>query len=126
MTYSVVMSAPRQLTIAETSVFTRKAASLLSAEEADALYLFLSLNPEAGEVIVGSGGVRKLRWALPGRGKRGGARIIYYYHGETVPLYLLALYAKNERETLTDKEINDLSEFTTKLKAQLLMKERRQ
>ena len=118
------MNVPLQQTIAETPVFQRKAAELLTVEERDALSVFLSLNPEAGDLIVGTGGVRKLRWSLPGRGKSGGARVIYYFHGETVPLYLLTLYAKNERDTLTAQEIHALEKFTTTLKATLQKKER--
>jgi len=62
--------------------------------------------PQAGEIITGPGGVRKVRWALEGRGKRGGARIIYFFHDMNRPLYLLTAYAKNEREDLEKAEID--------------------
>jgi hypothetical protein len=66
-----------------------------------ALVDFVARNPLAGAVVPGTGGVRKLRWGLRGRGKRGGARIIYYFLNESVPLVLISGYAKNEKATLT-------------------------
>jgi hypothetical protein len=56
----------------------------------------------------GTGGVRKLRWALPGSGKRGGVRVIYYYHDERMPLYLFTMFGKSEKDNLSDKEKNGL------------------
>jgi len=67
---------------------------------------FVAANPEAGKIVAESGGVRKLRWGLPGRGKRGGARVIYYYHGEWLPLFQLTAYPKNEKANLTQAERN--------------------
>lgn len=65
---------------------------------------FIAANPEAGDVIPGTGGVRKVRWARAGTGKRGGARVIYFYHDAGRPLYLLMVYAKARRENLTPDE----------------------
>ena len=67
---------------------------------------FVSANPEAGKIIPETGGVRKVRWALAGRGKRGGARLIYYYHSERMPLFLLSAYPKNEKANLSMAERN--------------------
>jgi hypothetical protein len=89
-------------------VFLRDAATLLSEEELFELVTYLSLNPEAGVVIPATGGVRKLRWRLQGRGKRGGARVIYFYYNGTMPHYLFALYAKNAKDDLTEKEKAEL------------------
>jgi len=65
---------------------------------------FIAANPEAGEVIPETGGVRKVRWALAGKGKRGGARVIYYHHSERLPVFLLAAFAKNEKANLSRAE----------------------
>ena len=62
---------------------------------------FLSSNPKSGKLIRGTGGIRKLRWAREGMGKSGGMRIIYYFHSERMPLWLLTLFAKNEHEDLS-------------------------
>ena len=73
--------------------------------ELDELVDYLAFHPTAGDVIPGSGGIRKLRWKLEGRGKRGGARVIYFFHDMEMPLYLFTAYAKNEREDLEQSEI---------------------
>jgi len=73
---------------------------------------YLAHNPTAGELVPGTGGVRKLRWALEGRGKRGGARVIYFYHSADIPLFALTAYAKNERADLSHKDRNDFRRLT--------------
>ena len=88
-------------TIAETTVFARNAAMLLEKDERDALDAFLANDPRAGDLIEGTGGLRKLRWRAQGRGKRGGVRVIYYHFDETVPLLLLTIYGKGERDDLS-------------------------
>jgi hypothetical protein len=88
---------------------TRK---LMDDEERAELVEFLSYHPASGVVIQGTGGVRKLRWGLEGRGKRGGARVIYYFHDMDMPLYILEAYAKNERTDLTQGERNELRQVT--------------
>jgi hypothetical protein len=96
------------MTVVETGRFLKDTLALLSASERDALIAFVGANPEAGQLVPGTGGVRKLRWALSGRGKSGGARVIYYYHSQLLPVFLLAAYAKNEKANLTASERNML------------------
>ena len=88
-------------TVIESSVFAAKARRLLSEAELTGLTLFVAGNPTAGDLIPGTGGARKLRWALQGRGKSGGARVIYFFHNESLPLVLLTIYAKNERANIS-------------------------
>src|SRR5690606_15705132 len=91
-------------TVAETPTFTRQAEKLFSEDEKRELIDFLAGKPHAGDEIPGAGGVRKVRFASSGRGKRGGARIIYYYLDETMPLYALLAYAKNSKTDMTPDE----------------------
>ena len=91
-------------TVAETPIFTRQTEKLFNEDEKRDLIEFLAENPMAGDEIPGTGGVRKLRFAASGRGKRGGARVIYYYLDETMPLYALLAYAKNARSDMTPDE----------------------
>ena len=88
-------------TVSETTAFRRSATAIMGAEEIEALIDFVARNPAAGTVIEGTGGIRKLRWQRPGMGKRGGARVIYYYHDDTMPVLLLLAYAKGVADDLT-------------------------
>lgn len=63
----------------------------------------------------GTGGIRKLRWSAQGRGKSGGVRVIYYYHNESMPLFLLTLFGKGEKANLTKSERNELTKYTSLL-----------
>jgi hypothetical protein len=85
----------------ETSVFTRQIKELVSDDEFASFQIELANDPEAGDVIQGTGGLRKIRMAAKGRGKRGGARVIYYYFTSESEIALLLAYAKNEAEDLT-------------------------
>ena len=76
---------------------------------------YLAYHPTAGDLIPGTGGVRKLRWGLEGRGKRGGARVVYFYHDPDVPIFVLTAYAKNERADLSQQDRNDFRKLTTLL-----------
>lgn len=94
----------------ETRLFTRLVREHLSEDEYAALQQHLIARPEAGDVIPGSGGVRKLRWRGAGRGKRGGLRVIYFLklaHGE---IWLLSLYAKNEAENISATTLRRIKE----------------
>jgi hypothetical protein len=82
-----------------------------SDEELRALQNILLERPDAGPVIPGAGGLRKLRWALAGRGKRGGARVVYYWHGKADRVYLVLAYAKNEQDNLTPDQARQLAKI---------------
>ena len=86
------------------SGFRKAVKKLFSEAELAALIEFLGNHPDKGDVIPGTGGLRKLRWALAGRGKRGGSRVIYYYHRPEWQVLLLTAYAKNEKEDLSQRE----------------------
>lgn len=94
--------------LVETAVFTRQVEAELSDEAYSGLQWQLLLAPARGDLIPGSGGLRKLRLALPGRGKRGGARVIYYWHRSAERIYLLFLYPKNVRSDLTRAQLKVL------------------
>lgn len=103
------------MTVAETPLFLRKAEKLLDEEERTALVMAIAQEPEAGEIMPGTGGVRKLRWALEGRGKSGGARVIFYFHSDRMPVVLLSIYAKNVKVNLSQAERNDLKTLVPEL-----------
>ncbi len=98
-------------TLAETTEYIRRAEKLLSDEERKDVLNYLAEHPKAGDLMEGTGGVRKLRWSRGSQGKSGGVRVIYYFHSESIPLYLLTLFAKNERANLTKTERNELAEL---------------
>jgi RelE toxin of RelE / RelB toxin-antitoxin system len=91
----------RLITVAETTVFIRQAADLWTDAERADFVDFIARNPEAGDLIPESGGVRKVRWSRRGSGKRGGVRVIYFYYNPEMPLYLLMIYAKSRRDDLS-------------------------
>ncbi len=97
------------MTVVETDRFLKDARHLMQGSDQARLVVFVATNPEAGELVPGTGGVRKLRWALQGRGKRGGARVIYYFHNERIPVFLLAAYGKNEKANLSQAERNAIA-----------------
>ena len=96
------------ITVIETNTYKTRVSKLLSVEDRDAVIDFIADNPEAGDIMPGTGGVRKLRIALDGRGKSGGARVIYYYYNQDIPVFLLGLFAKNQKDNLTKSERNKL------------------
>jgi hypothetical protein len=103
---------PAPLTVVETGEFLSAVRKLMDDEERALLVDYLALNPVAGALMPGTGGIRKLRWALEGRGKRGGARVIYFYHDMGLPLFLLTAYAKNDRSDLSQADRNDFKALT--------------
>jgi hypothetical protein len=108
--------ARRLITVAETPLFVRQAASIWQDAEREELVAFIAANPEAGDVIPETGGVRKVRWSRQGAGKRGGVRVIYFYRDGTRPLYPLMVYAKARKEDLTPDEKRAVRETTALLK----------
>jgi hypothetical protein len=102
-------------TVVETVPYLAQVERLLDGDEQAAIVNTVSADPQCGVVIPGTGGVRKLRVAASGRGKRGGARVIYVFGGEDVPVFLLAAFAKNEKSDLSKAERNDLARLTAAL-----------
>lgn len=115
MKYVHFMNAP-PMTVVETAPFLRDAKGLLTDDERAKLVLFLGTNPEAGNLIEDTGGVRKLRWSRKGGGKSGGYRILYYYYSERIPLFMLGIYAKNAKESVDKAEKNIFKKLTTLLR----------
>ena len=103
------------MTVVETPGFLRDAATAMAESERDEVVSFLAANPDAGDVMPDTGGARKLRWRAPGRGKRGGFRVIYYYHNEAIPLFLLNVFAKNEKIDLSAEERSTLRKILSRL-----------
>lgn len=109
--------------VVETEPFLKRAADIWTEEERQDFVDFIASNRMAGDEIPGTGGLRKVRWSRAGMGKRGGARVIYYYYDEAAPIYLLWVYAKGTQEDLTPKEKALLSKLANELKS--INKERR-
>jgi mRNA-degrading endonuclease RelE of RelBE toxin-antitoxin system len=92
----------------ETTSFTRRVVEYLGDEDYARLQWYLLRRPEAGDLIQGSGGLRKVRWAAVGKGKRGGARVIYYLASARGEFFMLDIYAKSEKKDLTPDELKEL------------------
>jgi len=99
------------ITVAEVPEYIRQAEKLLTEAERQDVLSYLAAHPKSGDLIEGTGGIRKLRWGRGGRGKSGGVRVIYYYHSELMPLYLITLFAKNEQDNLSKAERNELAKL---------------
>jgi len=102
-------------TIVELPEFLRKSEKLLTASQRIDIINYLAAHPAAGDIMQGTGGIRKLRWSAHGRGKSGGIRIIYYYHNESIPLFLWTVFGKGEKANLSKGERNELAKFTSLL-----------
>jgi len=105
-----------RITVLQLPRFKAEATALIGPDGIEALAAWVSERPEAGDVIPGSGGVRKLRWAAKGKGKRGGARIIYLYVVVHARIYLIRCYAKNVKTDLTAGEKRQLRQIAAHLK----------
>jgi hypothetical protein len=102
----------------ETATFVRQSEDVWEDAEREAFVNFIAWNPEAGDIIPETGGVRKVRWSRSGKGRRGGARVIYFYHNVDRPLYLLMVYAKARREDLTPDEKQTVRKLAAALKGE--------
>lgn len=91
-------------TVVETTLFIRQASKLFDEDEKKAFIDYLASNPYVGDEIPETGGVRKVRVPASGKGKRGGARVIYYVLDDDAPLYALLVYGKNEKTSLTGRD----------------------
>jgi hypothetical protein len=96
--------------------FKAEAMALIGADGIEGVAVYLINHPDAGDVIPGAGGARKLRWAAKGKGKRGGARIIYLYIVIAARIYLLRCYTKNVKSDLTTDEKKELRQIAAYLK----------
>jgi hypothetical protein len=99
------------ITIVELAEYVRKSRKLLSEDESRNLINYLAAHPNAGVIMRGTGGIRKIRWKRDGSGKRGGIRVIYYFHSERIPLFLLTVFGKNEKANLSHAERNELAKL---------------
>jgi hypothetical protein len=113
------------VTVVVTPEFLSAARKLMNDDERGRLVDYLARNSSAGDLIPGAGGVCKLRWELEGRGKRGGARVIYFYHSKNLPLFALTAYSKNEREDLDQGQIGDFRALAKSIGAAYAKKEKR-
>jgi hypothetical protein len=95
----------------ETSIFTKTVQELLEDDEYKSLQVALMLRPEQGSIIPGSGGLRKIRWASKGKGKRGGLRAIYYWDKKSESFYMLLIYSKSKQDDLTQGQLQILSQL---------------
>ena len=114
--YSWIVDDAPEITVLELPKFKAEATELIGADGIEAVAVYLIDHPDAGDVIPGAGGARKLRWAAKGKGKRGGARIIYLYVVIAARIYLLRCYAKNVRTDLTADEKKELRQIVAHLK----------
>ncbi len=99
------------ITVVELSEFIRRSRKLLSDEENKNLINHLAMNPTAGVIMQGTGGIRKLRWKREGTGKSSGVRVIYYFYNESFPLFLLTIFGKSEKVNLSQAERNELAKL---------------
>jgi hypothetical protein len=108
----------RPVSVVELAGYRRRADELLTADERDAVIDLVAYEPTCGDLIPGTGGLRKVRIGRGRSGKRGGARVIYYFYNEDFPILLMALYAKNEKGDLTARERKESARFARETMAQ--------
>jgi hypothetical protein len=108
----------RPVSVVELTGYRRRAGELLSLEEQDAVIDLLAYEPACGDVIPGTGGLAQGPHRRRGSGKRGGARVVYYFHDPDMPIYLLALYAKNEKDDLNEREKKEFAALVREIVGQ--------
>lgn len=108
----------RPVSVIELPGYRRRADELLTVAEQDALVDLIAYDPTCGDLIPGSGGLRKVRIGRGGSGKRGGARVIYYFYNVEFPALLMALYAKNEKDDLSAREKKEFTGYAKEAVAQ--------
>jgi mRNA-degrading endonuclease RelE of RelBE toxin-antitoxin system len=94
----------------ETSTFTKHIGHYLTDDEYLGLQTFLLQHPDVGKIIPGSGGLRKVRWSIAGKGKSGGIRVIYYWQKSQAEIWLLTVYSKSERENIPAHILRKIAE----------------
>jgi len=108
------------MAVVEMPEFLNRSKAILTEADRTALVAHLGANPAVGQLVPGTGGVRKMRWGTPGQGKRGGARVIYYYYNESIPLFALDIYAKNQKADLSEADKRSLKRLLPVLVSQYL------
>src|ERR1700683_3834158 len=101
----------RPVSVIELPGYRRRADELLSVDEQGAIIDLIAYEPTCGDLIPGTGGLRKVRVGRGGSGKRGGARVIYYFYSEDFPVFVMALYAKNEKADLSAREKKEFAAY---------------
>lgn len=106
----------KPVTVVEVHPFPDRAATIWSDEEREKFINYIAYHPLEGVEITGTGGMRKIRWKRQGMGKRGGARIIYFYYDESTPIFLISIYAKSKKENLTSDEKKKMCDWVSAFK----------
>lgn len=109
LVYNLYMENSILQTVVETEEYQKRAKECMDKESQEAFIAYIAANPLKGDLIVGTGGARKIRWTADNnQGKRGGSRVIYYYHNQGMPIFLFTAYGKNQKTNLSMQEKNSL------------------
>jgi len=123
--YDLIVMVEAPITVVEVPPFPSQADAYLSHDDRHDLIDFIACHPEAGDLIPGTGGLRKLRWAMKGGGKRGGLRLIYYFYNSNWPIFLLTIYHKSVQEDLTTEHRLRLRRLLEVLKSEIKQRSRK-
>ena len=108
------------VTVVETRAFLSAVSRTMTEADREEFVTFIAANPQRGDLIPRTGGIRKIRWSIKGQGKSGGLRVIYYYHSERMPLFLLTAYGKSAKSDLAELEKVVMRRLVQELKDQFL------